>query len=35
MSLVNYIYLATILFAIGASAVLCAATRSSCSWASS
>ena len=35
MNLVNYIYLSTILFSIGAAGVLCAATRSSCSWASS
>ena len=35
MSLVNYIYLATILFAIGSATVLTRPTRSSSSWASS
>jgi NADH-quinone oxidoreductase subunit J len=35
MSLINYIYLASVLFAIGGATVLCVATRSSSSWASS
>ena len=35
MSLVNYIYLSTILFAIGERPSSCAATPSSSSWGSS